>query len=74
MTGNVRKVMLEGQKEAEEKIENWRRADDQATRDAHEATNDQCAALSDFESKLRDEIRAADQAVANLIGKSNFYI
>jgi len=67
MTGNVRKVMLEGQKEAEEKIENWRRADDQATRDAHEATNDQCAALSDFESKLRDEIRAADQAVANLI-------
>merc|ERR1719433_1137545 len=52
MTTNVRKVMLEGQKEAEEKIENWRRADDQATRDAHEATNGQCTALSDFESKL----------------------
>lgn len=67
MTTNVRKVMLEGQKEAEEKIENWRRADDQATRDAHEATNGQCTALSDFESKLRDEIKAANQAVADLI-------
>jgi len=67
MTGNVRKVMLEGQTEAEEKIETWRRADDLATRDAHESAADQCAELSDFGSKLRDEIRAADHAVTNLI-------
>ena len=60
-------VMLKGQTDAEETIETWRRVDDKATRDAHDAAADQCAELSDFGTKLRDEIRAADQAVASLI-------
>jgi len=67
MTGNVRKVMLKGQTDAEETIETWRRADDKATRHAHDAAADQCTELSDFGVKLRDEVRAADNAVSSLI-------
>ena len=69
MTGTVRKVMLEGQSQAEDTIETWRRVDDKTTRDSHENVANQCAELSDFGSKLRDEIRAADHAVSNLVEK-----
>merc|ERR1712008_354675 len=60
MTGNVRKVMLKGQTDAEETIETWRRADDKATRHAHDAAADQCTELSDFGVKLRD-FESSDQ-------------
>ena len=59
--------MLKGQTDAEETIETWRRADDKATRHAHDSAADQCTELSDFGVKLRDEIRAADNAVSSLI-------
>ena len=61
--------MLEGQSAAEDTIETWRRVDDKSTRDFHESASAQCAELSDFGSKLRDEIRAADSAVSKLVDK-----
>jgi hypothetical protein len=61
--------MLEGQSKAEDTIETWRRVDDKSTRDFHESASAQCSELSDFGVKLRDEIRAADNAVANLLDK-----
>ena len=60
-------VMLKGQTDAEETIETWRRADDKATRHAHDSAADQCTELSNFGVKLRDEVRAADNAVSSLI-------
>ena len=69
MTGAARKAMLEGQSAAEDAIENWRRSDDKATRMAHESASAQCADLSDFGSKLRDEIRAAGHAVSHMVEK-----
>ena len=69
MTGQARKAMLEGQSNAEDAIESWRRSDDKATRTAHESAASQCADLTGFGTKLRDEIRAAGHAVSNLVEK-----
>merc|ERR1711953_365359 len=69
MTGQARKAMLEGQSNAEDAIEGWRRSDDKATRTAHESAASQCAHLTGFGNKLRDEIRAAGHAVSNLVEK-----
>merc|ERR1711884_839749 len=46
-----------------------RRSDDKATRTAHESAASQCAHLTGFGNKLRDEIRAAGHAVSNLVEK-----
>merc|ERR1719273_781023 len=69
MTGTARKDMLEGQSDAEATIENWRRADDKAARNAHEMASVQCTEIKTFGSKLHDEIRSADHAVTNLVEK-----
>ena len=69
MTGQARKAMLEGQSNAEDAIEGWRRSDDKATRASHESAASQCAHLTGFGTKLRDEIRAAGHAVSNLVEK-----
>merc|ERR1719323_299912 len=65
-TGVARKIIQSGQSAAEATIENWRRADDKATRKSHETASAQCAVLTDFGSKLRDEIRAAHQTMSKI--------
>lgn len=57
-TGVARKIIQAGQSAAESTIENWRRADEKATRASHETASAQCAVLTDFGSKIRDQIRS----------------
>ena len=67
--GSTRQIIQKSQSDAEETIENWRQADEQATREAHDTATVQCAELTDFGGRLRDQIRASDQAVSILVQK-----
>ena len=67
--GSAQQKIQSSQSTTEETIETWRQADEKATREAHDMVSDQCAELTEFGTKLRDQIRASDQAVSMFVEK-----
>jgi hypothetical protein len=69
LTGAAQQKIQSSQAATEETIETWRQADEKATREAHDMASDQCAELTEFGTKLRDQIRTSDQAVSMFVEK-----